>query len=335
MSHQASSPKRTLPLESQLSEKPGDLLLFGSRNYLHHFQGCGGSGHQVQQRARVDGQLLTDAIASDDRTVVADITSYQQVRNALRGQEAVVHLAGIPSYSPDHIGIMTANMQGTSAVLEAAADEGIRRLVFASSICAYGLLFWKEPWTPAFLPLDESHPCWPDEPYGLSKLLGDQMCAAYSRRHRLDTFCLRLAPVLFPGSEKNRMIFSTVNEPGGMAAQANLTEFGTRVTNASKLWSYVDVRDVAQAVQLALEAGAEGHHVYNIGAADVCSEKPSLDLVGEYYPDVGELRHEDRLIGRPYDPLYDIERATDELGFEPRHSWRELSAKVDRETPHG
>lgn len=300
--------------------------------------GSGLIGQGVCERLRdshdVSALDLVEA-SSGDRTVVADITSYDQVKSAFRGQDAVVHLAGIPSLVPDHLGIMTTNTLGTFTVLEAAAAEGVQRVVFASSNCAYGMLFSKEPWMPAFLPLDETHPCSPDEPYGLSKLLGEQMCAAYTRRYQIDTTCLRFATVLFPGSEKNRNFFSALNEPGGMAAQTSLNQTGDMiVTNAARLWAYVDVRDVAQAVQLAVEAGAGGHRVYNIGAADICSEKPSLDLVREYYPDIGELRHVNRLISRPFDPLFSIERVVDELGFKPRYSWRELSAEVDRETPN-
>ena len=51
------------------------------------------------------------------RTVVADITSYDQVRSAFRGQDAVVYLAGIPSLLPDHMGSMNANTRGTYTVL--------------------------------------------------------------------------------------------------------------------------------------------------------------------------------------------------------------------------
>ncbi len=262
------------------------------------------------------------------RTAVADVTSYDAVDAAFRGQEAVVHLAGIPSLLPDHLGIMDANVRGTYTVLLAAAARGVRRIVFASSNCAYGMLF-SRGWKPDFLPLDETHPCTPDEPYGLSKLLGEQMCAAFARRHGADTTCLRFATVLFPGSEKNRGFFRAAGEPGGMAAQSSLNQTGeTTVTNAARLWGYVDVRDAARAVRLALEAGGGGHRVYNVGAADVCSEVPALDLVREYYPGLPELRRAERFAERPFDPLYAIDRAVEDLGFSPRHAWRELAAEA-------
>ena len=117
-----------------------------------------------------------------------------------------------------------------------------------------------------------------------------------------------------------------------MAAQSSLNQTGEMtVTNAARLWAYVDVRDVAQSVQLALEHGGGGYRVYNIGAADVSSEIPSLDLVREYYPDLAELRQVNRLISRPFETLFSIERAVEELGFKPRYSWRELAAEAGLE----
>ena len=294
--------------------------------------GSGLIGQSVCDRLRDSHDVTAlDLVESPlgDRTVVADITSYEQVKAAFKGQDAVVHLAGIPSLLPDHMGIMDANTRGTYTVLEAAATAGVRQIVYASSNCAYGMLFSKIPWMPEFLPLDETHPCTPDEPYGLGKLLGEQMCAAYTRRYQIDTTCLRFAMVLFPGSEKTRNFFSTINDPGGMAAQSSLNQTGEMtVTNAARLWAYVDVRDVAQSVQLSLEQGGGGHRVYNIGAADACSEIPSLDLVREYYPDLAELRHVNRLISRPFETLFSIERVVDDLGFAPRYSWRELAAEA-------
>ena len=294
--------------------------------------GSGLIGQAVCERLReahdVSALDLVES-SSGDRTVVADITSYDQVKSAFKGQDAVVHLAGIPSLLPDHMGILNANTRGTYTVLEAAATEGVGRVVFASSNCAYGMLFSKEPWMPMYLPLDEAHPCTPDEPYGLSKLLGEQMCAAYTRRYKIDTTCLRFSTVLFPGSEKNRNFFSAVNESGGMAAQTSLNQTGEMtVTNAERLWAYVDVRDVAQAVQLSIESGGGGHRIYNISAADACSELPSRDLVREYYPDLAELRQIDQLTSDPFYPLFSIERAVDELGFKPLYSWRELAAEA-------
>ena len=55
------------------------------------------------------------------------------------------------------------------------------------------------------------------------------------------------------------------------------------------------MRDAAQVVQLAVERDGIDHRAYNVGAADVCAEVPSLELVRAYYPDLPELRQAERL----------------------------------------
>jgi nucleoside-diphosphate-sugar epimerase len=83
------------------------------------------------------------------------------------------------------------------------------------------------------------------------------------------------------------------------------------------LWGYVDARDVAQACRLALEADLEGAEVFIVAAADTVMERGSRDLMAEVYPEV-PLRD---VRGRR--TLLSIEKARRELGYSPKHSWRE------------
>jgi len=82
------------------------------------------------------------------------------------------------------------------------------------------------------------------------------------------------------------------------------------------LWSYVDARDVAQAVRLALEAPIEGAEVAIIAASDSVMTRPSAELMAEVFPTV-PLRHP--VEGRQ--TLLSIERARRVLGYEPGHRW--------------
>src|SRR5262249_43171714 len=74
------------------------------------------------------------------------------------------------------------NAMGQFHVFEAAARLGIRRVVSASSFAAYGMSFPDRPFAPDYLPLDEDHPLAPQDPYGLSKAVGEQIAAAYAGR---------------------------------------------------------------------------------------------------------------------------------------------------------
>jgi nucleoside-diphosphate-sugar epimerase len=83
------------------------------------------------------------------------------------------------------------------------------------------------------------------------------------------------------------------------------------------LWSYIDARDAAQAVRLALEHQATGTDVFIIANADSVMSRPTAELAAEAFPDV-PVRKE---LGRN-ETLLSIDKARRVLGYEPVHSWR-------------
>jgi len=84
------------------------------------------------------------------------------------------------------------------------------------------------------------------------------------------------------------------------------------------LWGYVDVRDVALAVRLGLEADLKGAEIAIVAAADTVMPTPSADLMAEVYPEVPLRRP---IAGR--ETLLSIDRARSLIGFEPEHGWQE------------
>jgi UDP-glucose 4-epimerase len=113
--------------------------------------------------------------------IAVDIGSLDSMRAAVRGQDAVVHLAAVAHpkrATPEQL--MQANVMGTFNVLEAAVREGVGKVVFGSTDATFGFAFSRVPMTPRYLPVDEEHPCEPEDEYGLSKLIGETMCRRYS-----------------------------------------------------------------------------------------------------------------------------------------------------------
>jgi nucleoside-diphosphate-sugar epimerase len=130
----------------------------------------------------------------------------------------------------------------------------------------------------------------------------------YTQRYDIATTCLRIGPVWFPeiGPSTKRLV-EGIEEPE---------------KNKDLIWSYVDVRDVVQIIRLLLEKVSEGWHVYNVGAEDVCTVVPSLDLVRRFYPDVELIRNAADFVQEPFRALWDISKAKEELGFRPQINWR-------------
>jgi UDP-glucose 4-epimerase len=268
------------------------------------------------------GRFVTDALRAQHEVVVFDLVEaelpvehvtgdlriYEDVEGACGGVDAIVHAGAIPYDSGEAHRIMEINVMGTFNVLEAASRHGIPKVVFASSLSAVGLgPFSKAPLRPDYFPFDEKQTCLPDDTYGLSKLIGEQLCAAYARRHGMSAVCLRLAMV-YDASRP-----ATVQRLNKIATDP---EYGKLF-----LWAYTDARDVAQAFVLALEQETAKHVVYNIGATDAVAEQPSLELIMRCYPGV-PITDENLFSMDPCRSPVDISKAQRELGYEPHYSWR-------------
>ena len=83
------------------------------------------------------------------------------------------------------------------------------------------------------------------------------------------------------------------------------------------LWAYIDARDAAQAVRLAIESPLKGAEVFVIANADTVLSRPNEQLLKEFFPNVPLKRQ----VG-PNETLLSIEKARRVLGFEPQFSWR-------------
>jgi nucleoside-diphosphate-sugar epimerase len=235
--------------------------------------------------------------------VVGDLRSPADCDRAFAGADAVVHLAAIPEPSPETFEV---NVMTTHNVLEAARRHGVRRVVMAGSNCAYGHGFRisDTPFRPRRLPIDETHPCEPEDGYSLSKLVCEEMLEAYRRAYGIDAAALRLNWVW--------------GEPEH-AWRASKRELD-HTEQAEWFWAYVDGRDAARAFRLALEAPALPEELaYNVSAADTMAAEDSRELVERFLPASRHLAAS--LEGR--ESFFGWARARDVLGYEPQHSWRD------------
>ncbi|WP_312794609.1 NAD(P)-dependent oxidoreductase [Tianweitania sp.] len=120
--------------------------------------------------------------------VVGSLDDAQAVAQAMSGINDVLHLGAFMSWVPaDQQRMFTANVEGTRILLQAAANEGVRRFVFASS----GEVYPEN--NPQFLPVTEEHPLQPTSPYGLTKLLGEELVRFHQRAGRMETVILRFS----------------------------------------------------------------------------------------------------------------------------------------------
>ena len=305
-----------------------------------------GHGHEVRVIGRRAGLTIEGA-----EYAVCDVTDFGAVREQVRGIEAVVHLAAIPhpSIAPGQE-VFRVNCTGTFNVYRAAADEGIRRVVSASSINALGYYFGVKAFSLRYLPVDEDHPTSTTDPYSYSKQVLEATAAYFWRREGISGVCLRLPAVyeLDHGSSALRdfvaesrqacqeilalpddrraaraalVVARTESMRDGRAWEQKLRDFGMHLPDAglifgrSNFWTSIDARDSAQAIEKGLLADYAGCHSLFVNDSENLVGVESELLARTFFPDVPARR---RPI-RGAESLVSIDRARGLIGFEPEH----------------
>ena len=233
-------------------------------------------------------------------SLLVDLTEFGQTVECLAGADAVVHLAAIPAG-----GIRTpettfrTNMLSTYNVFEAARLLGLKRVVWASSETILGLPFEREQ--PAYAPIDEEHPAYPESSYAVAKLLSEELARQLNRWSGTPFVALRYSNIMEPEDYERFPSFWD---------DARLRKWN--------LWGYVDVRDVAQSCVRALEADLRGAEHFIVAAADTVMNRPSRELMAEVFPSVPY-----RPTPGVHDSLLSSAKARRLLGYEPEHTWRD------------
>ncbi len=235
-------------------------------------------GRSVAALALADGHSVvaidrtTENALSGTEPVQADLRDYSSILAAIEGCDAVIHLAAIngPGRDPDHV-VHNNNVVSSYNALRASVELGIHRVCCASSINAIGGRFSRRPQYDYF-PVDELHPAYPEDPYSLSKWIGEQQADAVARlQPDMAIASLRLHGVVRDISETTGWI----DTPGRIAEK--------------QLWGYTRADAAARAFLLGVTAPFAGHEVFYIVAPHTMVDTPSMILRERNYPEV-EIR---------------------------------------------
>ncbi|WP_274648598.1 NAD-dependent epimerase/dehydratase family protein [Paenibacillus humicola] len=233
------------------------------------------------------------------RQIQTDLSDFGQVVSGLQGAGAVLHLAAIPAplgYTNTHI--FANNVLSTYHILEAASLLGIPKVAACSSESAYGFAWASKPFAPQYVPVDEAHPLLPQECYGLSKQAGELAGAMFHRRTGMQVIALRYSMIVAPHEYEKH----AVTDP----------ERYTRI-----LWSYIDIRDAAQAGIAALRFDGGGFHALNITSDDTLSDWPTERLLDRFFPELKDRRVS--FEGR--EAVVSNNLAKQVLNWSPAYSW--------------
>lgn len=234
-----------------------------------------------------------------------DLLNAGDLYEACKNSWAIVHLAAhiAPNLASD-VNTFNDNVCMTYNVLKAATDMGVKHAVMASSTAVYGFLYGLHGETPDYLPADERHPMGPVDPYGLSKVVGERVADSFAKKEGMSICSLR-----FPGinyDEKYERVRRLTSDPA---------------FRAPGFWSYIDVRDAARAVLLALEKGLPGHHAYNVACSSSNMRESTSELAKRFFPGLTDVRMspEGNWSG------IDSSAAAKELGFVSSFRWEDAA----------
>lgn len=289
------------------------ILVTGSAGHL-------GEGLMRTLRAAGRSAIGLDIKASPFTDAVGSIDDRAFVQRHLPGVRTVLHTATLhkPHVAthgyPDFLDV---NVQGTLALLEAAAATDVESFVFTSTTSTFGSALTPAAGEPAAWVTEDVIPI-PKNIYGASKIAAETLCELFTRRHRLPVIVLRTSR-FFPEADDDAQMrerYSTDN------AQAN-----------ELLNRRCDIQDVVDAHMAAAErAPALGFGRYIVSATtpfgpEDCAvlrvDAPAL--VHRLFPDCAELYAARGWSLFPeVDRVYVNARARAELGWHPRYDFRHM-----------
>jgi nucleoside-diphosphate-sugar epimerase len=329
----------------------------------------GGAGHLGQVTTRWllergwDVRVIDHAPSLDIagiEYVSGEITHFDRVREAMRGCEAVIHLAALrsPSLGAAHE-VFQVNVAGTFNVFEAASVEGVRRVAQASSINAIGCAWKLGDVAPEYFPIDEAHPKSTDDPYSFSKQMVEEIGDYYWRRDKIRSVSLRF-PWVYPEGylqseaytqriQATRSLLDELVQLDEIERETRLSDVRQRALDFRatrplespnpvdrrqlsdplwhtytfdrfNFWTFVDVRDAAQALEKGVLAEYEGHHPLFVNDPLNWLDYDTHMLIQLFFPDVERTKGE--LSGST--SLVSADRARSLIGFEAAYSIAKL-----------
>ncbi|MEV4202121.1 NAD-dependent epimerase/dehydratase family protein [Micromonospora globbae] len=256
---------------------------------------------------RGDRDRINELVATGDVELIdQDVRYGGAVHAAMKGCEYVIHLAAVSinKSQADPYESIDINMVGNHNVFAAAADHGVKRLVFASSASVYG--------DPKKLPMHEDDRLDPLTPYCISKRAGEDLLGFYQRSKGLNWIALRFFNVYGPGQKPTAYYTSVINH---FVKRLKNGEPPVIDGKGEQSMDFIHVHDIARAVVMAMEA-EQGNVPINIGTgidtsiatlAEILIKAVGVDVEPQFNP-------REVLVSRR---AADITRAREVLGWEP------------------
>lgn len=296
------------------------VLITGGAGFIGHHLALhlGSLGYEVlclDNLSRSSPEVVKTLRSSNIDLIVADvldINSLELIMSRFK-PEVVIHTAALVSVEesvrkPEDY--LRCNVLGTLNTVRVSTNYGVSRFIYLSSAAVYG--------DPIKLPVSEEHPLNPKSPYGLSKLLGEEVVKLYHRMYGLEYVILRLFNVYGPRQSLNPYSGVIIKFIDRVCKGLPPVIYG----DGTQTRDFIHVLDVCRATQLSIST-ENVNEVYNIGSGKPLSINELANLIIrisklELRPTYEQSRPSD--IRHSY---ADISKAVKYLGFKPSVSIEE------------
>ena len=245
------------------------------------------------------------------KLIVEDIRNRVKLSEAMKDVDVVFHNAAFVSIRGSFERLreeLDINCLGTLNVLETASDQGVKKVIFASSMAVYG--------EPKRLPVDESHPLNPVSPYGLSKLRGELYCRIFDENQGLKSVILRYFNTYGIGQTPSPYVGVITTFINQALSKKPLTVFG----DGNQTRDFVWVEDVARANVSAAFSNVSG--TFNIGRGAEFSINQLADMIINHSG--GSRVYLDKPAGEINRIFADISKAKELLNYNPKGKLEKL-----------
>jgi nucleoside-diphosphate-sugar epimerase len=265
--------------------------------YLHS------KGHEITSLdiAKFDYPDMNDKI----KIITGDIRDKQKVKEAIFGQDIVVHTAAaLPLYKPEDI--YSTDIDGTRNLIEAAYENKIKRFIHISSTAVYGI--------PDHHPLLENDKLDGVGPYGKAKILAEEECVKYRNKG----MCVPiLRPKSFIGPERLGvfdLLFDWAQDGKGFPM----------IGNGKNRYQLLDVEDLCEAIYLTATLDEKiVNDTFNIGAKEFTTMREDYQAVLDY-AGFGK-----KIVGLPEKPIIYTLKFLEALKLSPLYKWVYETASKD------
>ena len=264
------------------------------------------------------GSNLYDFLSSKDYSVIGishsqnntlfpkiSLLNYTKLNSFMEKNnfDIVIHLASLIEHS-DPLKILNVNYNSTFNLLKSCVKNNVSNFIFSSSHAVYGKT--------RYLPIDETHNTYSKTSYGISKLMGENLCKLFNNNFNLNTSILRISSVYGKNQPKTKLVPNLI-----LNSMKSKKIFLNKYKNGFQIMDMIHVDDVCNSIFCAIK-NHKNFGIYNIATG----KSITVEDIAKH---IRKINNSEIIINNIPKKInhykYDVKRAISDLKFNSKISF--------------